>query len=243
MPPSLLIFDCDGVLLDSESLSSRAWCEVLGQCGVDYDEAEMARRYTGYTDAMLAAAVAQERGLTLPEDIVQRVLEHSLSLFERELQPIAGIVDLLGRLEGARCVASNSSAARLRETLQMGGLEPLFPAAAVFSAEAVAAPKPAPDLHLHAARSMGAAASDCLVIEDSVTGVMAARAAGIPVVGFLGAAHTPAGQAEKLRSAGAAWIAGSAEELGVLLAELGAGGSVRSRRAASDRGAADALLL
>lgn len=217
MTTSLLIFDCDGVLIDSEALSARAWCEVLGDCGVAYDEAEMAARYTGYTDAMLAQAVARERGVTLPDDILARVLDHSLGLFARELRPIAGITELLGDLAGARCVASNSSRARLGETLRLAGLSDRFAVEAVFSAEDVSRPKPAPDLHAHAARRMGFAPADCLVIEDSVTGVQAARAAGIPVIGFLGASHSLPDQGARLRAAGAGWIAEDAEDLARLL--------------------------
>ncbi|MDF2096968.1 HAD family hydrolase [Aquibaculum arenosum] len=217
MTTSLLIFDCDGVLIDSEALSARAWCEVLSDCGVAYDEAEMAARYTGYTDAMLAEAVGRERGVTLPDDILARVLDHSLGLFARELRPIAGITELLGDLAGARCVASNSSRARLRETLRLAGLSESFAAEAVFSAEEVPRPKPAPDLHAHAAQRMGFAPGEALVIEDSVTGVQAARTAGIPVIGFLGASHSLPGQGERLRAAGAGWIAEDAQDLARLL--------------------------
>lgn len=217
MRPSLVIFDCDGVLLDSEALSARAWCETLADCGLDYDEAELARRFTGYTDASMTEIIARERGCTLPEDMVRRVLDRCLRLFAEELRPIAGMAELLGRLQIPRCVASNSGVERLRESLRFAGLTPLFAPEAVFSAELVARPKPAPDLHLHAARSLGHAPADCLVIEDSATGVAAARAAGIPVVGFLGAAHLLPNQAESLLAAGAERVVADAAALGELL--------------------------
>lgn len=217
MRPALVIFDCDGVLLDSEALSARAWSLALADCGLDYGEAELARRFTGYTDAMMTEIIGRERGAPLPGDMTRRVLDRSLRLFAEELRPIEGIVELLGRLQTPRCVASNSGVERLRESLRLAGLAPLFAPEAVFSAEQVARPKPAPDLHLHAARSLGFAPADCLVIEDSATGVAAARAAGIPVVGFLGAAHLPPNQAESLLEAGAERVVADAAALGELL--------------------------
>lgn len=217
MQPALVIFDCDGVLLDSEALSSRAWCEVLASCGLPYDQAEFARRFTGFTDAMLAEALAGESAVALPADLPRRVLAHSLRLFAEELRPIAGMAELLGRLAIPRCVASNSGVTRLRETLRLAGLAGFFAPEAVFSAEQVARPKPAPDLHLHAARRLGAAPADCLVVEDSLPGVTAARAAGIPVVGFLGATHLLPGQRESLLAAGAERVVADAAELAALL--------------------------
>lgn len=217
MRASLVIFDCDGVLLDSEALSARAWSLALADCGLDYDEAELARRFTGYTDATMTEVIARERGRPLPEDMARRVLDRCLRLFAEELRPITGIVELLRRLETPRCVASNSGVERLRASLRLAGLAPLFAPEAVFSAEQVARPKPAPDLHLHAARSLGFAPGDCLVVEDSATGVTAARAAGIPVVGFLGASHLPPDQAERLLAAGAERVVADAAALGELL--------------------------
>lgn len=217
MQPHLLIFDCDGVLLDSEALSSQAWSEVLARHGIDYDPVTLAERYSGYTDTMLARALAEERGLVLPDDIVEQVLDRALALFATDLRPIGGMPELLRRLPGPRCVASNSNRMRLRETLRMAGLSDFFAPEAVFSAQEVAKPKPAPDLHLYAARTMGVPPERCLVIEDSVTGVEAARAAGIPVIGFLGASHSSPEQADLLLAAGAAAIAEDAAALGSLL--------------------------
>lgn len=190
--PGLLIFDCDGVLIDSEALACQAIADELGDWGLAYEGAAVARRFAGYTDAQIARAIEAESGVALPRDFPQRVQERALAAFERALANPAGVEGFLERSGSPRCVASNSGRKRLLRALEIAGLMKFFGPERAFSAEQVAASKPAPDLHLLAARTLGFEPEECLVIEDSETGVEAARRAGMAAVGFLGASHLSA---------------------------------------------------
>ena len=211
--PPLLIFDCDGVLIDSEAIACRVVAEELADWGLSYDAGAVADRFAGYTDAAIAEVVTAETGVALPGDFPRRVQARALIAFETELQPLEGMAALLQADRGARCVASNAAQERLERALEIVGLSRFFEAGACFSAEQVARAKPAPDLHLHAAARMGFQPSEALVIEDSVTGVQAAAAAGIAVVGLLAASHIPDGQEAALREAGARDVFASAGDL------------------------------
>ena len=153
----------------------------------------------------------------MPHDFHLRVAKRAMVLFEQELEPMPGSHALLTQLSGPRCVASNSGERRLRHSLHCTGLMKFFAGNAVFSSEAVARGKPAPDLHLHAAETMGFVPADCLVIEDSVSGVTGARSAGMAVIGFTGASHAGPDHADALREAGADRIVASMDELALLL--------------------------
>ena len=211
--PPLLIFDCDGVLIDSEAIACRVVAEELADWGLHYDARAVAERFAGYTDAAIAEVVSAETDIALPGDFPRRVQARALVAFETELQPLEGMEALLQGDRGARCVASNAAQERLERALEIVGLSRFFEAGAYFSAEQVARAKPAPDLHLHAAARMGFQPSEALVIEDSVTGVQAASAAGIAVVGLLAASHIPTGPGAALRDAGAREVFASAGEL------------------------------
>jgi len=203
MTPDLIIFDCDGVLIDSEVLASRVVAEALGDLGFRYSAHDMETRFAGFTDKAIAEAVSAETGKAVPEDFPERVARRAIAVFETELQSISGIEAVLEGLALPKCVASNSQPDRLEYSLKVVGLRHHFPARGVFSAAFVKEAKPAPDLHLHAAQAFGAAPERSIVIEDSVTGVQAARAAGMTAIGFLGASHVKPGQDAKLRAAGA----------------------------------------
>lgn len=138
------------------------------------------------------------------------------ALFEAELQAIGGIADLLDRLLCRRCVASSSTPERLQHSLSLVGLYDRL-APHIFSATMVRNGKPAPDLFLHAAVEMGVPPSNCVVIEDSVPGVTAARAAGVPAIGFTGGSHARPDLARRLQDAGASAIAADMLEVAVLL--------------------------
>ena len=201
--PALLIFDSDGVLLDSELVACRVVAEELREWGLDFYGRSVAERFAGYTDAAIARTVTEETGMRLPEDFPARVQARALRAFETELRPVQGMEALLKRDSGPRCVASNAAQHRLERALELVGLAGYFPPGALFSAEQVARAKPAPDLHLHAAKVMGFQPADCLVIEDSVTGVQGARAAGMRCAGLVAASHAPEGQTGLLAEAGA----------------------------------------
>jgi len=200
--PDLLVFDCDGVLIDSEVISCRIDAQLLGEAGIPVGHETILERFTGTTSRHMYATLAAEHGITLPDDFAERVRARAYAAFEHELRPIPGVHEVLDRLSLPRCVASSSTYRRLELTLGLTGLYERF-APHIFSAEAVARGKPAPDLFLHVAARMGVAPRRCLVIEDSANGVRAARAAGMPVLGFAGGSHCGPGHDERLRAAGA----------------------------------------
>lgn len=197
----LLIFDCDGVLVDSEALACRIDAEILTGLGLPYTAEDVIARFVGVSLKDMVARIEAEHGCRLPEDFEERLNAPLFARFEEELQPIPGIRDAILSLPYRRCVASSSVHERIALSLRVTGLADLF--ANVFSATEVAHGKPAPDLFQHAASRMDAAPSECLVIEDSPSGVRAACAAGMRVIGFTGGGHCGPEHAEKLRAAGA----------------------------------------
>jgi HAD superfamily hydrolase (TIGR01509 family) len=188
---ALVVFDCDGVLVDSEGLSARSTAVVLQDLGLAIDAPTVLRRFMGKSDRSMCEALAAETGIAFPPDIQERLDGAALELSARELQAMPGIADLLRGLTLPRCVASSSTPERIQRSLQLTGLWDLLQPF-VFSATMVARGKPAPDLFLHAARSMGAVPERCVVVEDSTAGVEAGKAAGMTVIGFVGGTHVDA---------------------------------------------------
>ena len=187
----LVIFDCDGVLVDSESIGAEVGATVLTSLGWKVTPEEVAERFLGRTDEYVHSEVEKQLGRRLPrgwEDEFEHLYD---AAYAAELKPVEGIVPLLEELaqQGiATCVASNGSHEKMRRTLGVTGLRERFEGR-IFSAQDVAVGKPAPDLYLHAARAMGVAPSRCAVVEDSPPGVAAARAARMSCIGY--AALTP----------------------------------------------------
>jgi HAD superfamily hydrolase (TIGR01509 family) len=200
--PDLVIFDCDGVLIDSEVIGARVEAAELGRIGIELTADEVMARFLGGTAKAMYETLETEYGLALPDGFEHAVQARIDAAFERDLQVIPGIREALDRLAISRCVASSSTLARLHHSLGLTELLGRF-APHIFSAEQVARGKPAPDLFLHAAASMGCAPGGCLVIEDSVNGVRGGVAAGMRVWGFVGGGHCPPGHAARLRDAGA----------------------------------------
>lgn len=200
---TLVIFDCDGVLVDSEVLFNRIAAEEFTRCGVPMDTETAIARFTGISAPNMIATVEAETGITIPEDFAQRCRARANEVFDAELEAIAGIDAVLADHAPRRCVASSSSPTRIRRSLRSTGLYGHFEDAAIFSAVMVENGKPAPDLFLHAAAAMGATAADCIVVEDSRAGVQAGVAAGMTVLGFTGASHIRDGHADRLREIGA----------------------------------------
>jgi HAD superfamily hydrolase (TIGR01509 family) len=186
----LVIFDCDGVLVDSERIAVRIDVIVLERLGWPLTEAEVIERFVGRSEEYMVGEIEAALGRPLAAGWDEEFLPLYRDAFEAELAPVAGVVDALDRIAAPTCVASSSSHERLRRTLGLTGLHDRF-AGRIFSAEDVANGKPAPDLFLHAAATLGAEPSRCAVVEDSVFGLQAARAAGMTAFGY-GGGVTPA---------------------------------------------------
>ncbi|WP_425407214.1 HAD family hydrolase [Hwanghaeella sp.] len=199
----LVIFDMDGVLVDSEWLMARVWSDQLSQHDVDIPPRTLIDRFAGQTDMSMADVIAAESGRSLPRDILDRIRIAARKRLGTELEALDGVDRLLTEMIHRRCVCSNSSPDRIRQSLSVTGLDKHFGEDLLFSAADVPRPKPAPDLHLHAAARLAIEPVRAVVIEDSATGVAAAVAAGMRVIGFTGATHIGDGHAEKLKAAGA----------------------------------------
>jgi len=197
----LTIFDCDGVLIDSEILAAGVHSQLLGELGFAITQEEVITRFTGLTDAQLVILLTQQLGRPLPEDYLDRaILELDRKL--ESVKAIEGVHALLDRLTGPRCVCSNSSLQRLKISMTAAGLWERFEPH-IFSAPEVGRSKPAPDVFLHAARTLGVSPRDTVVIEDSAHGVHGAVSAGMRVIGFIGGGHSWPGHADDLLKAGA----------------------------------------
>jgi HAD superfamily hydrolase (TIGR01509 family) len=218
---TLLIFDCDGVLVDSEVLAHETLREMMAALGRAMTVDEAIREFAGGSLADTLATAERLLGRPVPADVGRHFGQRLLERFRRELKPISGVRDAILALPHRRCVASSSSPERLRLSLEVTGLAPLF-GDHVFSAVQVANGKPAPDLYLLAARTLGEPPERCIVIEDTTRGIAAGRAAGTRVVGFAGAAHATPRLAEDLRLAGADVVIGSMRELPAVVRRLAA---------------------
>ena len=178
----LLIFDCDGVLVDSEVLSCTIDAELLTELGVPYTAQEIAQQFLGVSLKTMISRIEAERGCRLPPSFSERLNRTLFARFETDLKPIQGVREAVLSLPYPRCVASSSVPERIALSLRVTGLADLF---------------------LHAANHMGARPEECIVIEDSPAGIQAALAAGIRVIGFVGGGHCGPEHADKLRKAGA----------------------------------------
>ena len=216
--PGLVIFDCDGVLVDSEVLTCRTEAACLAEFGIAISAEEIMDRYVGISLAGMLTDLAQRFARPLPADLADTLRHRTLAAFDTALTAIPGVADVLAALRLPVCVASSSEPARIRHSLALVGLQPYFEPH-IFSATQVARGKPAPDLFLFAADCMATPPESCLVIEDSIAGVQAARAAGMRVFGFTGGSHCRPGHADQLRTAGAALVFTAMKLLPGLLAE------------------------
>jgi HAD superfamily hydrolase (TIGR01509 family) len=181
----LVIFDCDGVLVDSERIAVRVDAVVLGRLGWELSEAEIIERFMGRSEAYMVGEIEAALGRPLPADWDSEFAPLYREALAAELEPVDGVVEALDAIATPTCVASSSTHERLRFTLGLTGLLERFDGR-IFSAADVANGKPAPDLFLHAAATLGVEPSRCAVVEDSRYGVEAARAAGMRAFGYAG---------------------------------------------------------
>jgi HAD superfamily hydrolase (TIGR01509 family) len=189
-PLQLVIFDCDGVLVDSERLAVREEAALLAELGWPLSQAEVIERFMGRSQAFMVQAILEQLGGRLPDGWQERLGRRYREVFDAELTPVDGIMEALDRIATPTCVASSGSHQMLRHTLELTGLYDRF-AGRIFSASEVAHGKPAPDLFLHAATRLGADPAACAVVEDSRYGVQAARAAGMRAFGYTGGLTPP----------------------------------------------------
>lgn len=200
----LFMFDCDGVLVDSEIIAAKVDAEHLAEVGFAITPEEIIRRFAGLTSRDIVEVIEAELGRPLPENFLADQKTELDRRLAAEVEAVPGIHDLLDRLEGPRCVCSNSTGERLKLTMERTRLFDRFKPY-IYSAVEVGTrqPKPDPNVYRHAMAEFGVAPGETIVVEDSVFGVTAARAAGARVVGFTGASHAWPGLADLLSEAGA----------------------------------------
>ncbi|MCH8998290.1 MAG: HAD family hydrolase [Proteobacteria bacterium] len=198
--PELIVFDCDGVLVDSEPIANRVMAEAITGLGWPLSTADCIARFKGHHFDTVIAAVEDRLGRPVPEAWRRDLRAATGAAFERELRPIPGVIAALDAVEEAglaTCVASQGPLEKMAISLGVTGLRARFEGR-IFSAYQVARGKPHPDLFLFAAEAMGVAPGTCVVIEDSPLGVTGAKAAGMAVLGF-----APQGDGVELTAAGA----------------------------------------
>lgn len=210
-PHELIIFDCDGVVVDSEPIGNRVFRGFLAELGLDLSEQEVYDRFLGRSLADSLALVEALIGRAVPRDDVERYRQRRDRAMIAEVRAVDGIAELVRDLDVPYCIASAGDHDKMRATLGATGLWPLFEGR-IFSATEVPRAKPAPDVFLHAAAVMGVAPERTAVVEDTVNGVTAAHAAGMTIYGY--ASLTPA---DKLLAAGASTVFTSMRELRDLL--------------------------
>lgn len=216
----LLIFDCDGVLVDSEVLAIRAEERVLAEIGFPMTADEIAETCVGLSYPDMMALLEERFAKPVPEGLEQWIQDEAIAAFPSELREVPGIGGVLTRSGQPRCVASSGTPERIALSLGITGLDRAFDPAAIFSSTLVANGKPAPDLFLHSAEQMGFRPADCIVIEDSAHGITAAKAAGMTAIGFTAGGHIRPSSIDKLVAAGTDYVVADALALEATLMEL-----------------------
>lgn len=187
-----IIFDCDGVLVDSEMIASQRFTELLAQAGYIISIENSIQRFTGKASNFIYEEINAEISSPLTENQIKHIQTLVHQAIHAEVIATPGITDLIKKLTQQNykiCVASSGNLEKINKSLLKAGLSGYFSSATIFSVEHVKVGKPAPDLFLYAAKSMGYLPQECVVIEDSLAGIEAAIAAHIPVIGFLGGSH------------------------------------------------------
>ena len=197
MKPECLIFDCDGTLVDSEEVTNDIIAEMAGELGVKMTGKEATATFGGKTLDAVLYKMRELSGKEIPNDWLPRLIKEVSEAWKTELKPVDGVRELLESLDIPICVASNGEPIHVNQSLEMTGLRDFFDGN-IFCASDVGVPKPAPDLFLYAAKKMGFKPKQCIVIEDSISGVMAASRAKIKVYGLVKMCS-----AEELENAGA----------------------------------------
>lgn len=228
MTIDLVIFDCDGVLIDSEPAAIRVLAKALNAAGADISEAETHRRFTGYSDADARRICIEELGIADPGPLFAAMGAELYGEFARSLRPMPGIGEVVASVRRKKCVASNSTLERLKNSLGLLDLWHEF-SPHIFSADMVARPKPAPDLFFLCAETLGVEPARCLVIDDSPHGIAGAVAAGMKAIGFVDPADPREGRHKILSEAGAVMTVTAAAGLARALEAVLGASSLRTR--------------
>ncbi|GGA72763.1 haloacid dehalogenase [Nitratireductor aestuarii] len=200
----LIIFDCDGVLVDSEIVAARVEAELLKKAGHEISAEELSERYSGLTFRDILLSIEREAQILFQASLIDTAETLIDKRLAREVKAIEGVGYAVATLPYKKCICSNSTRSRIETMLKRARLVGLFDDVIFSSAETpTARPKPAPDVFLYAAEKMEADPKKTIVIEDSVHGIAGARAAGMRVIGFTGASHTHPRHADMLMEAGA----------------------------------------
>ncbi|MBV6439639.1 MAG: HAD family phosphatase [Haliscomenobacteraceae bacterium CHB4] len=216
-----VLFDNDGTVVDSEIIAVRTTLSLLAPYGFQMSEQEYSRRFPGLLERDIVAIIGQEFGIRVGDDYFDRLRAAHVESFDRELRAISGMPAIFRNLKTPKSMVSNGSVRHVERCLRRVRLRSALDGH-IFSAEHVERPKPHPDVYYLALEKLLLQPSDILVVEDSPTGVQAAKQAGLRVVGFLGAAHIHDGHDAQLLDCGADFIAEDAKSLGKLLEKFGA---------------------
>ena len=216
-----VLFDNDGTVVDSEIIAVRSTLRLLEPYGFHMSEQEYSRRFPGLLERDIIAIISREYGIQVSDDYFDRVWAEHRAAFDRELRAVAGMPTLFRNLKTPKSMVSNGSVRHVERCLRKVRLRHALDGH-IFSAEHVARPKPYPDVFELALEKLQLRPDEVLVVEDSPTGVTAAKQAGLRVVGFLGAAHIHNGHEALLLDCGADFIAADAKVLAKLLERFGA---------------------
>jgi HAD superfamily hydrolase (TIGR01509 family) len=210
----LILFDCDGVLVDSEIIAAEVESKLLRESGFDITAEDMCIRFAGMDWKSILLTIEQEADIPISAQLIDRSEKLLDAALARRVKIIEGVRFALSKLSEQRCICSNSSSPRLDMMLTKVGLKPYFQGH-IYSAKDLGPDrtKPRPDIYIHGAKQFGVDPSRCLVVEDSVHGVHAARAAGMRVIGFTGGGHTYPTHADRLTDAGAETVIARMVEL------------------------------
>ncbi len=216
-----ILFDNDGTIVDSEIVGARIMLKLLARHGLNIEERAYTMRFPGLLTRDILTALQDEEGFSAPADFIQQIHDEHNKGFHQSLRAVRGMPRLFRNLKVPKSMVSNAGLLGVEKCLRkvrlLGSLDGF-----IFSAEQVDKPKPWPDVYLFALKKLGLSAHETLAIEDSITGVLAAKSAGIQTIGFLGASHIHKGHGQKLSEAGADFVADDAIALTHLLRGHGA---------------------
>ena len=223
MTTAAVIFDCDGVIVNSEAICQKIEIDCLAEIGLAFDPLEYSNRFLGSGRNEYYDALNQEHqrrlGRPLPTSVFVSMHERTSVELDLRLAAVAGVEAAVRSINIPVAVASGSSASSLEEKLSKVGLHDLF-APHIYSADLVERGKPAPDIFLYAAEQLGVAAERCVAVEDSINGILSALRAGMITVGFTGGGHCGTGHRDRLKQVGAAHVIEHMDQLMPLLSEI-----------------------